>query len=134
LFLRRGEIASLSGAHRRGQVFRATGRPVAPDEPLTVLVDRFSASSAEVVAAALQDNGRATLVGRHTFGKALVQSIDPLEDGGALALTTARYLTPSGADISRTGVRPDVQVSNDPRTPIDDVLAAGLAALASAQS
>jgi carboxyl-terminal processing protease len=134
LFLRRGVVVSLEGAHRPREVYAASGHPVAPLRPLAVLVDRYSASSAEVVAAALHDNGRAKLVGEHTFGKAVVQSIDPLENGGALALTTARYFTPAGADISRKGVKPDVRVVDDPRTTMDDVLTTALATLAAAQS
>ena len=65
-------------------------------QPLVVLVDRYSASSAEIVAAALRDNRRATLVGERTFGKALVQSIDPLDNGAALELTIARYYDAAG--------------------------------------
>jgi carboxyl-terminal processing protease len=134
LFLRHGTVVSLVGAHHPLEVYSASGHPLAPKLPLTVLVDRFSASAAEVVAAALHDNGRATLVGDHTYGKAVVQSIDPLANGGALALTTARYFTPAGRDISRVGVRPDVRVLEDERTPLDDGLAAGLATLAAATS
>jgi carboxyl-terminal processing protease len=132
LFLKRGTVVSLVGVHHPLEVYAASGRPLAPRIPLTVLVDRFSASAAEVVAAALHDHGRAKLIGDHTYGKAVVQSIDPLENGGALALTTARYFTPAGRDISRVGVRPDVRVLEDERTRMDDGLAAALATLAAA--
>ncbi len=134
LFLRSGVVVTLQGAHRPREVYRASGHPIAPFRPLVVLVDRYTASSAEIVAAALHDDGRATLVGEHTFGKAVVQSIDPLANGGALALTTARYFTPAGADISRKGVRPDIRVIDDPRTPMDDVLTTALATLAASQN
>lgn len=134
IFLRRGVVVALEGIHHPREVYEVHGRATAPRIPLTVLVDRYTASSAEIVAAALRDNRRATLIGEHTFGKAVVQSIDPLSDGGALALTTARYFTPGGADISRRGVRPDVKVVDDPRTPMDDVLTTALATLASARS
>lgn len=134
VFLPRGAVVTLEGAHRPREVYDASGHPVAPRLPLVVLIDRYSASSAEILAAALHDNHRATLVGEHTFGKAVVQSIDPLANGGALALTTARYFTPAGADISRRGVQPDVHVADDPRTSMDDVLATALASLAAAQS
>jgi carboxyl-terminal processing protease len=134
VFLRRGIVVALEGVHHPREEYEVRGPVTAPRIPLTVLVDRFTASSAEIVAAALQDNRRATLIGEHTFGKAVVQSIDPLSDGGALALTTARYITPGGADISRRGVRPDVKVIDDPRTPMDDVLTTALATLASARS
>ncbi|HEY7207171.1 MAG TPA: S41 family peptidase [Gaiellaceae bacterium] len=134
LFLSRGRVVTLEGAHRPREVYQVSGHPVAPRLPLVVLVDRYTASSAEVVAAALHDNGRAILVGEHTYGKAVVQSIDPLANGGALALTTARYFTPAGADISRKGVRPDVHAVEPPGSRTDAALAAALTALAAARS
>src|SRR5229473_3332243 len=87
LFLDRGIVVSLTGAHQPREVFRALGGTTVTRKPLVVLVDRYSASSSEIVAAALRDNHRAVLVGERTFGKALVQSIEPLEDGAALELT-----------------------------------------------
>jgi carboxyl-terminal processing protease len=134
LFLRHGTVVWIEGAHRPREIYSASGDPVSPDAPLVVLVDRYSASSAEVVAAALHDNKRGMLIGEHTFGKAVVQSLDPLGNGAALALTTARYFTPAGLDISRKGVRPDIRVADDRRTQVDDVLVAGLTALAAAKS
>jgi carboxyl-terminal processing protease len=134
LFVPRGRVVTLEGAHRPREVYQVSGHPVAPRIPLAVLVDPFTASSAEVVAAALQDDHRAVIVGEHTYGKAVVQAIDPLANGGALALTTARYFTPAGADISRKGVQPDVHAVDFPETRIDDVLATALTALGAAQS
>ena len=95
-----------------------------------MLVDRYSASSSEIVAAALRDNHRATIVGERTYGKALVQSIDPLRNGAALELTIARYTTPSGADISGVGVEPQIHAVDNPRTPQDEALTAALRVLA----
>ncbi|MEN3341257.1 MAG: carboxyl-terminal processing protease [Actinomycetota bacterium] len=129
LFLRRGVVVSLAGAHSPRTVYRATGT-VATRLPLVVLVDRYSASSAEIVAAALLEHHRATLVGERTFGKALVQSIDPLDNGAALELTIARYYTPSGADISRVGIAPQIHAVDDPRTPQDEALGVALRVLA----
>jgi len=129
LFLDRGVVVSLAGAHNPRTVYRATGT-VATRLPVVVLVDRYSASSAEIVAAALSDHHRATLVGERTFGKALVQSIDPLDNGAALELTIARYFTPSGADISHVGVTPQVHAVDDPRTPQDEALGVALRVLA----
>jgi len=127
LFLRDGTIVSIEGAHLSRVVYRARpDRAVAPRLPLAVLVDRWSASSAEVVAAALHDNARATLVGESTFGKGLVQTLRPLPNGGALKLTTARYLTPVGVDISGVGVVPDVMAYDDLATPGDDALNAAI--------
>jgi carboxyl-terminal processing protease len=133
LFLRRGIVVSIEGAHQPRDTYSVSGRPVAPRLPLVVLVDRYSASSAEVLAAALHDNRRARVVGENTYGKAVVQSIDPLANGGALALTTARYYTPAGADISSVGVRPDVRV-RESASRADAALAAGLASLGAATS
>jgi carboxyl-terminal processing protease len=79
--------------------------------PLTVLVDGRSASSSEILTGALQDNGRAMVVGTTTFGKALVQSLHGLADGSGLTVTVAHYYTPSGTDISRKGITPDVEVA-----------------------
>ena len=129
LFLDRGVVVSLVGRHEPHEVFRAVGG-TATRLPLVVLVDRFSASSSEIVAAALRDHHRATVVGERTFGKALVQSIDPLDNGAALELTIARYYTPSGEDISNVGVVPQIHAVDDPRTLSDDALATALRVLA----
>ena len=78
--------------------------------PLVVLVDGGTASAAEVVAAALQDRGRAVLLGTRTFGKASVQAPTQLSDGSALEITVGHYLTPSGRSLDGVGVTPDVEV------------------------
>jgi carboxyl-terminal processing protease len=124
LFLDRGVVVTLVGAHGRRHGYSA--RPGANRLPLVVLVDHGSASAAEIVAAALQDNRRALVVGENTYGKAVVQSIRPLDNGAALRLTTARYLTPAGRDISERGVRPDLRAVDDPRTRTDETLQAAL--------
>lgn len=82
--------------------------------PLVVLVNRGSASSSEIVAAALQDHGRATIVGTRTYGKGSIQVILPLGDGTALKLTTSRYYTPKGRVIEKQGIAPDQLVEQDP--------------------
>ena len=89
----------------------ATAGDLLHGAPLVVLVDRGSASGAEIVAGALRDHGRATLMGERTFGKGSVQTVMPLTDGQALKLTTSRYFTPSGASIHERGLEPDVAIA-----------------------
>jgi carboxyl-terminal processing protease len=79
-------------------------------KPLVILVNGSCSSASEIVAAALQENKRATLVGTRTFGNNLIQSVNTLEDGSGLTVTVAKWLTPTGRDINRTGVAPDVVV------------------------
>lgn len=95
-------IVYTSGAHSRRRDVRAHGSGLFTDGRITVLVDENSASASEVVSGALQDNDRATIVGRRTFGKGLVQTDFSLKDGSSLMLTTARYYTPSGRCIQRS--------------------------------
>jgi carboxyl-terminal processing protease len=109
VFLAHGEIVSYSGAHMLGKTVSAT-RSALPRMPLVVVVDRATASAAEIVAAALSENKRAKIVGTRTFGKASIQAIVAVPGGGAVKLTVATYRTPNGLDIHGRGVRPDVAV------------------------
>jgi carboxyl-terminal processing protease len=90
---------------------RATDGDLLGDAPIVVLVDRGSASGSEIVAGALRDHRRATLMGERTFGKGSVQTVIPLTGGRALKLTTSRYFTPSGASIHERGLEPDVRLA-----------------------
>jgi carboxyl-terminal processing protease len=92
-------------------VARATPGDLIAGRPLAVLIDSGSASAAEIVAQALKDNRRATLVGRKTYGKGSVQTILPLSDGGALRLTTARWSGPSGTSLAGVGLEPDLALT-----------------------
>jgi len=110
-FLEEGLIVSTKGRNATMQMeFRANKGEWLPGVPLIVLVDRGSASASEVLAGALQDHGRALIVGERTFGKGSVQSILPLRNGAGIKLTTARYYTPSGRSIQAEGIRPDLVV------------------------
>lgn len=110
-FLEDGVIVSTRG--RNGELLdeaRARRAGTRPRWPMVVLVDHFSASAAEIVAGALQDHHRATIVGARTWGKGSVQNIIQLPDGSALKLTIARYYTPAGRSIQAQGIDPDVEV------------------------
>ena len=80
------------------------------NKPLVVLVDEGSASASEIVSGAIKDNKRGKLVGKKTFGKGLVQSMRTLVDGSGLTVTVAKYLTPNGTDINKSGIIPDIEV------------------------
>ena len=110
-FLEDGLIVSTRGRNDTKQLeLRASDGEWLPGVPMIVLVDRGSASASEVLAGALQDHGRALIVGERTFGKGSVQSILPLRNGSGIKLTTARYYTPSGRSIQAEGIRPDLVV------------------------
>ena len=114
-FMNRGEVVSTRGrTAEETQRFSARGGDMTKGKPLVVLINGGSASASEIVAGALRDHKRATLIGTRTFGKGSVQTIIPLGGGnGALALTTARYFTPSGRSIQAQGIAPDVEVLQD---------------------
>ena len=109
MWLKDGAIVTLVNRDKVKDSYNATGHPLT-DKPLVILVDKGSASASEILAGALQDDNRATLVGTRTFGKGLVQSVQPLEDGSGLKLTIAKYYTPKGRDINHVGIAPDVTV------------------------
>jgi carboxyl-terminal processing protease len=111
IFLKSGVIVSIKGK-TKGMESQAMARDDGdePTCPIVILVNEGTASAAEIVSGALQDNGKASIVGTKTFGKGSVQTVIPLEDGSALKLTTAKYYTPSGRSIQAEGITPDIVV------------------------
>jgi carboxyl-terminal processing protease len=121
-FLRSGKIVTTKGRSVPERTLTATGDPVIPTQPLVVLVDRSTASASEIVTGALQDRHRAKVVGTRTFGKGVFQEVVELSNGGALDITAGQYFTPSGRNLggkgvsTGSGIQPDVQAADDPKT------------------
>ena len=109
MWLKEGAIVSTVDRKGGNQKFSANGKSLT-DLPLVILIDRFSASASEILAGALKENGRATLVGTRTYGKGTVQSVHSLSDGSGVAVTIAQYFPPSGIDINTKGIQPDIKV------------------------
>jgi carboxyl-terminal processing protease len=122
IFVEDGEIVSVRGRSRPERTEDAEGDAIDEDIPVVVLVDGGSASASEIVAGALRDRQRATLVGTNTFGKGLVQEVEPLSNGGYLDLTVANYYLPSGKTIGENGLKPQVRARDNPETERDEAL------------
>lgn len=109
-------VVSVKGRDGRKDEYRSSPPMDPPEYPMIVLVNQGSASASEIVAAAMQDWGKAVILGKTTFGKGSVQTILPLSDGSGLRLTTAKYYTPRGESIHAVGVKPDIVVEPKPIT------------------
>jgi carboxyl-terminal processing protease len=133
IFVGDGTIVSTKGLHRPRRVFEAEGTPIDRDVPVVVLVNKNSASASEIVTGALQDRGRAEVVGETTFGKGVFQEIRRLTNGGALDITVGEYFTPDGRNLGGKGVEPDVKAVDDPKTNPDEGLQEALEVVAAPQ-
>jgi carboxyl-terminal processing protease len=137
MFLPDGPIVTTRGRSVKTETLYASGPALAGKLPTVVLVDGGTASAAEIVAGALQDRKRATIIGVKTFGKGVFQQVMPLNNGGALDITVGQYFLPSGRNLGGAGVKqgsgikPDVAARDDPdtKTP-DEALVRALAVLA----
>ncbi|GAG95246.1 unnamed protein product, partial [marine sediment metagenome] len=110
LFLDEGIIVTIKGRTENKEITEHASKGGYTDIPLVVLINGFSASASEVVAGALRDNDRATLVGEKSFGKGFVQTLRELSDGSGIKFTTAKYFLPLGSFIDGVGIEPDIPV------------------------
>ncbi|MBI2524060.1 S41 family peptidase [Candidatus Peregrinibacteria bacterium] len=114
LFLQQGKVVSVKGRGDSLSHHYVTGRPALPDLPIVILVNQGSASAAEILAGALQDHKRATVIGTKSFGKGTVQEVIDLPEGSGLRLTTAHWLLPSGRNLAHEGIAPDIVIDRSP--------------------
>jgi len=112
-FLNEGVIVYITDSVGVRDVYEASGEAIEAEMPLSILVNKGTASASEVVAGALRDNGRAVIVGEGTYGKGLIQSLLPLSDGSAVAVTVAKYETPARLDINKVGIKTDRELSEE---------------------
>ena len=119
MWVPKGVLVSIQESDRPREVVSAANQALTV-RPLVVLVNQESASASEVLAAALQDNKRAFLVGTKTFGKGLVQSFEPLTDSSGVLVTVAKYFTPKGQNIHKIGIAPDIKAEATSTNPVSD--------------
>ena len=130
VFLSKGELVVSTDSRTMGhRDYEATGDPL-PQHPTVVLINRDTASAAEILASALGDHRLATIVGTRSFGKGTFQEVIHLAAGGALDLTVGEYFTADGASLADKGIKPEVRAVDDPETPRDEGLRRALAVLA----
>jgi carboxyl-terminal processing protease len=132
LFLPEGEVVVTTKSRTKGDSTKKTGAGKIVEVPFDVLVDRNTASSAEILTAALQEDGEATVVGTRTYGKGVFQEEHDLANGGALKLTVGEFFTPDGENLARTGgIHPEVKAVDKPRTTVDEARQKALETVAS---
>jgi carboxyl-terminal processing protease len=131
VFLPKGEVVVSTKSRTQGDSVHETSGGNLPKLPLVLLIDRGTASAAEILTAALADDAGATVVGTRSYGKGVFQEETGLSNGGALKLTVGEYFTPKGVNLARSGgIHPDVKVSDNPRTALDEARQRALEVLA----
>lgn len=130
VFLPEGEEVVSTRSRTQGERVYETQGGNLPRMPVVVLIDRGTASAAEILAAALADDAGAPIVGTRSFGKGVFQQEVALSNGGALKMTIGEYFTPEGENLAGKGIHPDVRAADSPRTPRDEALRRGLSVLA----
>eukprot|EP00890_Picochlorum_soloecismus_P005104 jgi/Picsp_1/5595/NSC_02954-R1_protein len=113
MWINQGNIVLIADSEGVRDVYEAEGGALDSETPLTVLVNKGTASASEVLAGALKDNKRAGIVGENTFGKGLIQTLVELSDGSAVTITVSKYQTPNGIDINKKGIDPDIRLSEE---------------------
>ena len=121
LFLPEGEVVVTTKSRTKGDSTKKSGPGKIVNVPFDVLIDRGTASAAEILTASLQDDAGATVVGTRSYGKGVFQEEHGLANGGALKLTVGEYFTPNGENLARTGgIHPEVKAVDDPKTAVDE--------------
>lgn len=129
IFVEDGLIVSTDGRTKSEREYEAVGDAIAADVPVVVLVDRGTASASEIVAGAIKERDRGTVVGTRTFGKGVFQEVQPLSNGGLLDITVGQYFLPNGENIGDKGVQPSVKARDDVETDRDEALPVALSEL-----